>query len=91
MVSSFDRAFCSVTDALNSLDEPQRRGVEFRSLTQNFDTTTPEGKLLFTIAAALAAREREILTKRTKEGMEVARQETEISAAHQRSFDSIFA
>ncbi len=73
VVSSLDRAFRSVQDALAQLDILQKRGVEFLSLSQNFDTTTPDGKFLFTLAAALAAWEREVLSKRTKEGMEAAR------------------
>ena len=46
---------------------------QFLSLSQNFDTNTPDGKFLYTLAAALATWEREILSKRTKEGLEAAR------------------
>jgi DNA invertase Pin-like site-specific DNA recombinase len=74
VVLSLDRAFRSVVDALQELDKMQNQGVHFKSLTQNFDTGTPDGNLLYTIAAALAEWERSILIMRTKEGMEAARQ-----------------
>ena len=73
VVLSLDRAYRSVIDALSELDKLHRRNIEFYSLTQNFDTRTPEGKLLYTVSAALAEWERSILSKRTKEGMEAAR------------------
>ena len=73
VVSSLDRAFRSSLDALSELDRLQKKGIEFRSLSQNFDTATPDGKFLYTLAAALATWEREILSARTKEGLEAAR------------------
>jgi DNA invertase Pin-like site-specific DNA recombinase len=73
VVSSLDRAFRSVLDALGELEKLHRRNIQFKSLTQNFDTTTPEGKLLYVIAAALAEWERQTLSQRTKEGLAAAR------------------
>ena len=73
VVCALDRAFRSVLSAMKALEQLGQRDIEFRSLTQDFDTTTPHGKLLFTIAAALAAWEREMLSQRTKEGMDAAR------------------
>ena len=73
VVSSLDRAFRSSVDALSELDKLHERGIQFLSLSQNFDTTTPDGKFLYTLAAALATWEREILSARTKEGLEAAR------------------
>lgn len=73
VVSSLDRAFRSSLDALSELEKLHQRGIQFLSLSQNFDTTTPDGKFLYTLAAALATWEREILSQRTKEGLEAAR------------------
>ncbi len=73
VVSSIDRAFRSALDALTELDKLHRRGVQFESLAQTLDTTTPDGKFLYTLAAALAAWERDILSQRTKEGLAAAK------------------
>ena len=73
VVSSLDRAFRSSLDALSELEKLHQQDIQFQSLSQNFDTTTPDGKFLYTLAAALATWEREILSMRTKEGLEAAR------------------
>ncbi len=73
VVSSLDRAFRSSLDALSELENLHQRGIQFQSLSQNFDTTTPDGKFLYTLAAALATWEREILSVRTKEGLKAAK------------------
>ena len=73
VVSSLDRAFRSVLDALNELEKLHQRDIQFKSLTQDFDTTTPEGKLLYVIAAALAEWERQMISQRIKEGLSAAR------------------
>ena len=77
IVSSLDRAFRSVLDALSELEKLHQRNVQFQSLSQNFDTTTAEGKLLYTIAAALAEWERKTISRRTKEGLAAARRRGE--------------
>ncbi len=74
VVCSLDRAFRSVLDALNELEKLHKRDIQFKSLTQNFDTTTPEGKLLYVMAAALAEWERQTLSQRIKDGLGAARE-----------------
>jgi len=50
-----------------------QRGIQFRSLTEEINTTTPGGKLIFHIFAALAEFERGLIIERTREGMKAAR------------------
>jgi DNA invertase Pin-like site-specific DNA recombinase len=64
------RSVRHLTDTVNSLAE---RGIGFRSLTEGIDTTTPAGKLVFHIFAALAEFEREIIRERTNAGLTAAR------------------
>ena len=73
IVSSFDRAFRSVIDALLELEKLKAKGVKFVSITQHFDTRTEEGEFLYTVAIALARWERRILSRRTKEGLAAAK------------------
>jgi DNA invertase Pin-like site-specific DNA recombinase len=73
VVSSLDRTFRSSLDALSELEKLHQRDIQFLSLSQNFETTTPDGKFLYTLAAALATWEREILSQRTKEGLEAVK------------------
>lgn len=49
------------------------RNVDFRSLTDGFDTATPSGRLLFHILASLAEMERELVKERTIAGLAAAR------------------
>src|ERR1700687_413539 len=56
-----------VTDGLRG------RGIEFRSVTEGIDTTTPAGRFYFHILGALAQMERELIRERTNAGLSAAR------------------
>lgn len=49
------------------------RGVGFKSLTEQIDTTTPGGKLIFHVFGALAEFERDLIRERTQAGLAAAR------------------
>ena len=49
------------------------RGVGFKSLTEQIDTTTPGGKLVFHVFGALAEFERDLIRERTSAGLVAAR------------------
>ena len=51
----------------------QSRGVGFKSLTENMDTTTPGGVLIFNVFAAMAQFERDLIRERTNAGLQAAR------------------
>jgi hypothetical protein len=51
----------------------QEQGVQFRSLTDGIDTTTPAGRFFFHVMASLAQMERELLAERTRAGLAAAR------------------
>lgn len=73
VVWDLDRAFRSTIDALTHAERLRERGIAFQVVTLGFDTNTEDGKLFYTIVAAFAEHERSRLSRRTKEGLEVAR------------------
>lgn len=74
IVWKLDRLGRSIKDLVNIIDEFKLKGVQFRSIVDNFDTTTPNGRLFFSIVAALAEYEKELIKERTRAGLESARQ-----------------
>lgn len=69
VVWGVDRAFRSTMEAIAFLDDLHRRGIEFKSLTQNIDTRTPEGRKWYIDTASWAEYERAMISRRTKEKM----------------------
>jgi DNA invertase Pin-like site-specific DNA recombinase len=70
LVWKLDRAFRSTLHALATLRDFEHVGVGFFALTQpELDTTSPTGRLVFTILAAVAEMERELIADRVREGM----------------------
>lgn len=68
-----DRLGRSLVDLIRTVNGLSRRGCEFRSLTENIDTASSGGRLLFHVMGAMAEFERCILSERTKAGMQAAR------------------
>ena len=73
IIWKMDRAFRSLRHALDTLEDFEARGIEFRSLTDQIDTTTPMGKCMYQIRNAFAELERNIISERTKAGMAAAK------------------
>jgi len=73
VVWKLDRAGRSLTHLNELLKGLQERGIEFISLTEQIDTTTPGGKLIFHLMGALAEFERDLIRERTNAGLAAAR------------------
>jgi len=73
LVYRFDRFARGVRHLVTALDEFQALGVEFVSSSESLDTSTPMGRAMFAIVAALAALERDIIVERSVEGQRRAR------------------
>ena len=73
VVTSLDRLGRSLQDLITIVTDLRRRDVGFRSLHEALDTTTPGGRLVFHVFAALAEFIRELIIEGTKEGLDAAR------------------
>lgn len=74
-VESISRLSRSIRDLLRTVDELEGKGVKFVSNKENIDTSTPQGRFVLTIFAALAELEREQTRQRQLEGIEIAKRE----------------
>jgi DNA invertase Pin-like site-specific DNA recombinase len=70
---AFDRFARSVSHLARALDEFTALGIEFISLHEAVDTSTPMGRAMFHIAGAFAELERDIIRERVKAGLQNAR------------------
>jgi DNA invertase Pin-like site-specific DNA recombinase len=73
VVWKLDRLGRSLPHLLTTVTDLKERGVAFRSLTEQIDTTTPQGELLFHIFGALAQFERALIQERVQAGLVAAR------------------
>ncbi|WP_439855983.1 recombinase family protein [Pseudomonas yamanorum] len=75
VVWRLDRLGRSLSHLVQLLEQLARRGVRFQSITEHIDTTSPGGRLIFHMMAALAEFERALISERTRAGMSAARAE----------------
>lgn len=75
IVESISRIARNTRDLLAIVSELTEKGVEFISLKENIDTTSPTGRFMLTVFGALAELERENILERQREGIEIAKSE----------------
>lgn len=73
IIESFSRLGRSTKDLIDLVYFFERKGVKVISIKENFDTQTPQGKLMMTVFQAFSQFERDIIVERTKEGLDSAR------------------
>src|SRR5512147_2015827 len=73
VVWKLDRLGRSLKDLITIITQLNNRNIGFKSITENIDTTTSGGKLVFHIFGALAEFERDIIRERTQAGLSAAR------------------
>ncbi len=74
VVTKLDRVARSLTHLLEIMESLNEAGVGFRSLTEEINTTTPGGRLVFHVMAAIGEFERDLIRERTAAGLKAARQ-----------------
>ena len=73
VVWRLDRLGRSLKDLIETVNALHARGIGFKSLQEQIDTTTSGGKLVFHVFGALAEFEREVIRERTQAGLQAAR------------------
>lgn len=73
VVAKYDRLARSLRDLIDIVDQIRERGAGFKSLSEDIDTTTPAGRLIFHVFGSIAEFERERIAERTREGLAAAR------------------
>lgn len=73
VVYRYDRFARSLRQLVNALEEFRGLGIDFISLHESVDTSTPNGRLVFGIFASIAEFERELIRERVKSGIQAAR------------------
>ena len=73
VVWRLDRLGRSLRHLIDTISLLQERGIGFKSLQEQIDTTTSGGKLVFHVFGALAEFERDLIQERTQAGLQAAR------------------
>ena len=87
VVWKFDRFARSVSHLLRALETFQALGIEFVSLSEQLDTSTPTGKMVFTVLGAVAELERSLIVERVRAGIRNARAKGKRLGRPKRSLD----
>jgi DNA invertase Pin-like site-specific DNA recombinase len=74
IVAELTRLSRSMRDLFSIVEQIQEKGADIKSVKENWlDTTTPQGKLMFTLFAGLSQFERDLVSQRTKEALKAGK------------------
>lgn len=73
VIYKLDRLGRSLVHLVNLVNKLMEEGIHLQSLTDNLDTSTSQGKLMFNVFASLAEFERDLIRERTQAGLKAAR------------------
>ncbi len=78
-IESYSRLARNTRDLLNLVHELEEKGVTVVSLKENFDTSTPQGRLMVTFMQGIAEFERDMIKERQAEGIAIAKAQGKFS------------
>lgn len=73
VVESYSRLSRTTFDLFDIVAELEKKGVQFISQKENIDTTSPQGKMMFTVFAGIAQFERDTILQKQREGIDIAK------------------
>lgn len=85
---SISRIARNTKDLLNIVEQLNQKQVDFVSLKENIDTSTPQGKFMLTVFAALAELERECILQRQAEGIAIAKEQGKYKGRKPKDIDN---
>jgi DNA invertase Pin-like site-specific DNA recombinase len=88
VIWKLDRLGRSVKGLVDLVGELSDQGIQFKSLTDSIDTSTPSGRFFFHVMASLAQMERELIVERTRAGLAAAKQQGRTGGRKRRMTDS---
>jgi DNA invertase Pin-like site-specific DNA recombinase len=86
---SISRMARNTKDFLEIIEQLNQKQVEFVSLKENIDTTTPQGKFMLTVFGALAELERECILQRQAEGIAIAKEQGKYKGRKPKDIDKV--
>ena len=89
IVWRFDRFARSVSHLLRALETFQALGIAFVSLSEQMDTTTPAGNMVFTVLGAVAELERSLIVERVRAGLRNARTKGKTLGRPRKTVDTV--
>lgn len=87
VVESISRIARNTKDLLAIVDTLRSKNAEFVSMKESIDTTTAQGKFMLTVFGAMAELERECILQRTREGIELAKQQNKYKGKPKMNID----
>lgn len=84
---SISRIARNTKDLLNIIEQLKEKQVDFVSIKENIDTSTPQGKFMLTVFGAMAELERECILQRQAEGIAVAKAEGKYKGRQPKKID----
>jgi len=90
-IESISRLARNTRDFLDIVDKIQSKKAQLVSLKENIDTSTPQGKFMLSVFAALSELEREVTAQRREEGIALAKKEGRLTGRPKVKISSTFA
>ena len=88
VVWKLDRLARSLKHLIEVMSALDKKGVNFKSITDQIDTSTPSGRFFFHVMGSLAEMERELIIERTKAGLQAAKKNGRVGGRKRKMTDS---